>query len=283
MNKLNLEINIAKNSGFCFGVTNAITKAESALNETGTLYCLGKLVHNEEEITRLKNQGLEIIKHDDLKRIKNSVVLFRAHGEPPESYNHAKVNNNKIIDASCPTILKIQKLIKEAYMNNENIYIYGKHNHPEIIGLNGQINNKGVIFENISELDIDELPDELTLFSQTTKDINNFLEIAEYLKNKGINVKVRNTICKKVYNRQKELKDFASGHNKILLVAGRDSSNGRVLFDECKNINPNSYFISSVSEIKKDWFQRNDSVGIYGATSTPMWLMQDVKNYLRSL
>ena len=283
MNKLNLEINIAKNSGFCFGVTNAITKAESALNETGTLYCLGKLVHNQEEINRLKNQGLEIIKHDDLKRIKNSVVLFRAHGEPPESYNHAKVNNNKIIDASCPTILKIQKLIKEAYMNNENIYIYGKHNHPEIIGLNGQINNKGVIFENISELDIDELPDELTLFSQTTKDINNFLEIAEYLKKKGVNVKVRNTICKKVYNRQKELKDFASGHNKILLVAGRDSSNGRVLFDECKNINPNSYFISSVSEIKKDWFQRNDSVGIYGATSTPMWLMQDVKNYLRSL
>lgn len=282
MEKLNLIINIDKNSGFCFGVTNAIVKAETVLNKKGKLYCLGKLVHNEEELKRLKKQGLKIIEHSDLKNIKNEEVLFRAHGEPPDSYILAKKNNNEIIDASCPTILKIQKLIKEAYENKENIYIYGKHNHPEIIGLNGQIDKKAVVFEGIHELETRKLPDEMTLFSQTTKDINNFIEIAEFLKRKGIKVTLRNTICKKVYNRQMELSNFASSHDKIILVAGKDSSNGRVLFDECKKINPESYFISSANEIREEWFNKNESVGIYGATSTPMWLMLDVEKHLKS-
>ncbi len=282
MDKLNLKIEIDENSGFCYGVTNAINKAEQVLQQNHELYCLGELVHNEEEIKRLQEQGLKIIHNNELKNINNSKVLFRAHGEPPGSYRLARRNNNEIIDASCPTILRIQKLIKEAYQNNENIYIYGKHNHPEIIGLTGQVNNKIVVFEDIDELKLCKLPPKLTLFSQTTKDINSFYEIVDFLKKKGIDVKVQNTICKKVYNRQKNLKDFAESHNKIILVAGKNSSNGKVLYDECRKINPKSYFISSVKEIKKTWFKKNERVGICGATSTPMWLMEDVGEFLSS-
>ena len=282
MNKLNLKVEIDKNSGYCFGVTNAITKAEDTLKERHELYCLGMLVHNEEEIGRLEKEGLKIIQHNELKNIRNTRILFRAHGEPPQSYRLARQNNNEIIDATCPTILKIQKLIKEAHKNKENIYIYGKHNHPEIIGLTGQIDNNAVVFEDINELKISKLPRELTLFSQTTKDINSFYEIIDVLKNKGIQVKVKNTICKKVYNRQKEIKNFAGNHDKIILIAGKNSSNGKVLFDECKKYNPYSYFISSVKEIKKKWFMKNDGVGICGATSTPMWLMKNVEECLGS-
>jgi len=280
MNKLNLKIEIDINSGFCFGVTNAINKAENILRQNHELFCLGELVHNEEEIKRLQYQGLKIIHNDELINIKNTKVLFRAHGEPPESYKLAKKNNNEIIDASCPTILKIQKLIKEAYQNNENIFIYGKHNHPEIIGLTGQVNNKAVVFEDINELKLSKLPPKLTLFSQTTKDINRFYEIVDFLKQKGIDVKVQNTICKKVYHRQKDLMDFAENHDKIILVAGKNSSNGKVLYNECKKINSHSYFISSVKEIKKVWFEKNESIGICGATSTPMWLMKNVGKFL---
>ena len=282
MKRLNLKIEIDKNSGFCFGVTNAINKAEKVLDQNHALYCLGELVHNEEELGRLQKKGLKIIHNYELKNIKNTRVLLRAHGEPPESYKLAKRNNNEIIDASCPTILKIQKLIKEAYQNKENIYIYGKHNHPEIIGLTGQVNNKATVFEDINELKLRTLPEKLTLFSQTTKDINSFYEIVDFLNQNGIDVKVQNTICEKVYNRQKDLKDFTESHDRIILVAGKNSSNGKVLYDECKKLNPHSYFISSVQQIKKSWFKKNESIGICGATSTPMWLMKDVEKYLSS-
>ncbi len=280
MDKINLRIEIDANSGFCYGVTNAINKAEEVLQQNQELFCLGELVHNEEELKRLQKQGLKIVHNDELKNIKNSKVLFRAHGEPPGSYRLARRNKNEIVDASCPTILRIQKLIKEAYKNNENIYIYGKHNHPEIIGLTGQVENRAVVFEDINELKLCKLPLKLTLFSQTTKDINSFHEIVNYIKKTGVDVKVQNTICKKVYNRQKDLKEFAESHDKIVLVAGKNSSNGKVLYDECKKINPHSYFISSVKDIEKTWFKENESVGICGATSTPMWLMKDVEKYL---
>jgi 4-hydroxy-3-methylbut-2-enyl diphosphate reductase len=284
MKKLSLKTEIDINSGYCYGVTRAITKAEDALGEKHELYCLGELVHNEEEIARLEKEGLKIIHNNELQNIRNSRILFRAHGEPPQSYDLARRNKNEIIDATCPTIIRLQKLIKEAYKKNEIIYIFGKHNHPEIIGLTGQIDNNATVFENLDELKkINGLPNELTLFSQTTKDIKSFLEIAGFLKSKGINVKVHNTICKKVYNRQKEIKTFALNHNKIILIAGKNSSNGKVLYNECKKHNPDSYFVSSKKEIEKKWFVRNDSVGICGATSTPMWLMKDVENYLRSL
>ncbi len=284
MKKLNLKTEIDINSGYCYGVTMAITKAEDTLGEKHELYCLGELVHNEEEIARLEKEGLKIIHYDELQKIRNSRILFRAHGEPPQSYDLARRNKNEIIDATCPIIIRLQKLIKKAHKNNEIIYIFGKHNHPEIIGLTGQIDNKATVFENIDELKkINGLPKELTLFSQTTKDINSFLEIVDSLKSKGVKVKVHNTICKKVYNRQKEIKTFALNHNKIILIAGKNSSNGKVLYNECKKHNPDSYFISSVMEIEKKWFARNESVGICGATSTPMWLMKDVEEYLNSL
>ena len=282
MNKLNLKIKIDINSGFCFGVTNAINKAENILQQKHELYCLGELVHNKEELRRLEQKRLKIIKYGDLTNLKNKRVLFRAHGEPPESYKLAKKNNNTIIDASCPTILKIQKQIKDSYNNKENIYIFGKHNHPEIIGLTGQVNNNAIVFEDINELKINKLPRKLTLFSQTTKDINSFFEIVDILKQNGIDVKVQNTICKQVYKRQEELNDFAKGHNKIIFIADKSSSNGKVLFDECKNINPETYFVSSVMQIKKEWFNKNESVGICGATSTPMWLMKNAKKYLEA-
>jgi 4-hydroxy-3-methylbut-2-enyl diphosphate reductase len=284
MKKLSLKTEIDINSGYCYGVTRAINKAKNALGEKHELYCLGELVHNGEEIARLEKEGLNIIHYDELQNVRNSKILFRAHGEPPQSYNLARRNKNEIIDATCPIIIRLQKLIKEAYKNNEIIFIFGKHNHPEIIGLTGQIDNKATVFENLDELKkINGLPQELTLFSQTTKDVNSFLEIAGFLKNKGIKVKMHNTICKKVYNRQKEIKNFALNHNKIILIAGKNSSNGKVLYNECKKHNPNSYFISSVREIEKKWFVRNENVGICGATSTPMWLMKDVENYLKSL
>ncbi len=282
MNKLNLKIKIDINSGFCFGVTNAINKAENILQQKHELYCLGELVHNKEELRRLEQKRLKIIKYGDLINIENKRILFRAHGEPPESYKLAKKNNNTIIDASCPTILKIQKQIKDSYNNKENIYIFGKHNHPEIIGLTGQVNNNAIVFEDINELKINKLPRKLTLFSQTTKDINSFFEIVDILKQNGIDVKVQNTICKQVYKRQEELNDFAKGHNKIIFIADKSSSNGKVLFDECKNINPETYFVSSVMQIKKEWFNKNESVGICGATSTPMWLMKNAKKYLEA-
>jgi len=282
MNKLNLKIKIDINSGFCFGVTNAINKAENILQQKHELYCLGELVHNKEELRRLEQKRLKIIKYGDLTNLKNKRVLFRAHGEPPESYKLAEKNNNTIIDASCPTILKIQKQIKDSYNNKENIYIFGKHNHPEIIGLTGQVNNNAIVFEDINELKINKLPRKLTLFSQTTKDINSFFEIVDILKQNGIDVKVQNTICKQVYKRQEELNDFAKGHNKIIFIADKSSSNGKVLFDECKNINPETYFVSSVMQIKKEWFNKNESVGICGATSTPMWLMKNAKKYLEA-
>lgn len=282
MNKLNLKIKIDINSGFCFGVTNAINKAENILQQKHELYCLGELVHNKEELRRLEQKRLKIIKYGDLTNLKNKRVLFRAHGEPPESYKLAKKNNNTIIDASCPTILKIQKQIKDSYNNKENIYIFGKHNHPEIIGLTGQVNNNAIVFEDINELKINKLPRKLTLFSQTTKDINSFFEIVDILKQNGIDVKVQNTICKQVYKRQEELNDFAKRHNKIIFIADKSSSNGKVLFDECKNINPETYFVSSVMQIKKEWFNKNESVGICGATSTPMWLMKNAKKYLEA-
>jgi 4-hydroxy-3-methylbut-2-enyl diphosphate reductase len=280
MSRLNLKIEIDKNSGFCSGVTNAINKAERVLQQNHELYCLGELVHNEEELGRLQKQGLKIIHNDKLKKIKNTNVLFRAHGEPPESYKLAEKNNNEIIDTTCPIIIKIQKLIKEAHKNKENIFIYGKHNHPEIIGLTGQIDNNATVFEDINELKKAKLPQELTLFSQTTKDVICYYEIVDLLKSRGIKIKVHNTICKKVYNRQKEIKDFASNHDKIILIAGKNSSNGKVLFYECKEYNPDSYFISSAKEINKTWFKRNETVGICGATSTPTWLMEDVKKHL---
>jgi len=278
--QLNLEVEIDENSGFCFGVINAIEHAEKFLSKNKNLYCLGEIVHNEEEIERLRQQGLIAIDKNKLKELKKSTILFRAHGEPPESYKIALQNKNIIVDASCPIILKIQKQIIKAFQNKETIFIYGKKNHPEIIGLIGQIENNAVVFENIDEIKIKKLPKKITLFSQTTMSLSKFHEIVNKIKDAGIELKVKDTICRQVAGRENKLKKFCKRFNIVIFVAGKHSSNGKVLYEVCKNTNSKTYFVSSEKEIKKDWFKQNDKVGICGATSTPMWLMHRIRNKL---
>lgn len=273
----NLHVEIDQHSGFCFGVVYAIEMAEEILDEQGYLYCLGDIVHNDEEVSRLTRKGLRIIDHQELRQLRNEKVLIRAHGEPPSTYELSIQNNLTLIDASCPVVLKLQNRIKNSFDKDETIYIYGKHGHAEVIGLLGQTNNKAVVFQDISELDIPSLPKNLTLYSQTTKSTDKFYEINKVLRENGITVNTNDTICRQVSNRDKELREFADKYNKIVFVSGTKSSNGKVLYNVCKDKNPNTYFVSNPDQIEESWFDVNDSVGICGATSTPMWLMEQVR------
>lgn len=279
---LKLKVDIDSNSGFCFGVVYAIDMAEEILDEQGYLYCLGDIVHNDEEVKRLEAKGLRIIDHDFLKSLKDEKVLIRAHGEPPSTYSLALENNLELIDASCPVVLKLQNRIRKSYDKDETIYIYGKHGHAEVLGLLGQTRNNAVVFQDLEELDTTSMPDNITLFSQTTKSVDKFHEIVQTLENKGVQVNANDTICRQVSNRDEELRQFANLYDKIVFVSGTKSSNGKVLYNVCLQQNPNTYFISSVDELERDWFSENDTIGICGATSTPMWLMEEVKNKLES-
>lgn len=280
---LNLQVTIDTNSGFCFGVIYAIEMAEEILDEEGYLYCLGDIVHNDEEVARLEQKGLKIIDHGYLEKLKNAKVLIRAHGEPASTYETALKNDLELIDASCPVVLKLQNRIKNSFDKDDNIYIYGKHGHAEVIGLLAQTSNKATVFENLEELDLKSLPTKITLYSQTTKSTDKFYHIKKSLEAAGIIVEVNDTICRQVSNRDIELKRFAALYNKIVFVSGKKSSNGKVLFQVCKEVNPNTIFASNVEEINPDWFRENDSVGICGATSTPMWLMENIKRFLNAL
>ncbi|WP_162418306.1 4-hydroxy-3-methylbut-2-enyl diphosphate reductase [Cyclobacterium roseum] len=278
---LNLDVHIDQHSGFCFGVVYAIEMAEEILDNEGRLYCLGDIVHNDEEVKRLTQKGLIIIDHTSLTDLKNEKVLIRAHGEPPSTYELAIKNNLTLVDASCPVVLKLQNRIKNSYDKEETIYIYGKHGHAEVIGLLGQTRNKAVVFQDISELDIPSLPKNITLYSQTTKSTDKFYEINKILKENGITINTNDTICRQVSNRDKELREFASKFDHIVFVSGTKSSNGKVLFNVCKEKNPNTYFVSSPEEVEQDWFSDSQTVGICGATSTPMWLMEKVRDRIR--
>lgn len=275
---LNLTVNIDHNSGFCFGVVYAIEMAEDILDECGHLYCLGDIVHNDEEVNRLEKKGLKIITHDQLKDLHDEKVLIRAHGEPPSTYQLAIKNNLELIDASCPVVLKLQNRIKNSYDKKDNIYIYGKHGHAEVVGLLGQTQNQATVFTELDELEVDQLPDDITLFSQTTKSMDKFYQITDNLKKAGKNVNANDTICRQVSNRDKELRDFAGKFNKIIFVSGTKSSNGKVLYNVCKERNPDTYFISRTEELRQEWFASSDTVGICGATSTPMWLMEEIRD-----
>src|SRR6056297_588733 len=281
--KLNLQTTIDENSGFCFGVVHAIKKAEKHLDEEKEVYCVGQIVHNEEEIARLEKKGLITIDHKKLKQIKNQNILFRAHGEPPSSYKTSEENQNKIIDATCPIILKIHKNIEKAHKNNENIFIFGKHNHPEVIGLNGHASNEAIVFETLEELKKLPLPRQITLFSQTTKSLQGFNEVVDYLKNQNVTLKINDTICRQVSNREEELSDFCRRQDKIVFIAGKNSANGKILYNVCKEANSQSFFISSEKEIDANWFAPNEKVGICGATSTPQWLLEKAKEKLENL
>jgi 4-hydroxy-3-methylbut-2-enyl diphosphate reductase len=277
---LQLDVTIDTKSGFCFGVEYAIEMAEDILKEEGKLYCLGDIVHNDMEVKRLQKMGLKIIELENLKEMKGVKVLIRAHGEPPSTYELAMKNDITLIDASCPVVLKLQNRIKKSHDKKEKIYIYGKHGHPEVKGLIGQTGKDAIVFQNIKELDLDKLPNSLTLYTQTTKSKEKFYEVVSTLNKAGIEVNSHDTLCRQVSNRDTQLQEFSLNYDKIVFVSGTKSSNGNVLYNVCKSHNDKSHFISSSTEIKEDWFTKNDSVGVCGATSTPMWLMEEVKEKL---
>jgi len=281
-------VEIDKKSGFCFGVINAIRAAENELNITESLYCLGDIVHNGKEVERLEKMGLKSISKEEYFTLKDCKVLIRAHGEPPETYEYAKQNNIELIDATCPVVLTLQEKVKRSYGSTVNeqgqIVIFGKKGHAEIEGLNGQTNHNSIIIESIGEIDKIDTTKPVSLYSQTTKRVEDFYKIAELLKSKmqpGVPVEIKDTICRQVSNRVPNLKIFSKNYDLILFVAGVKSSNGQYLFSICKEENPNSHIISRTDEIEREWFSEVESVGICGATSTPNWLMEEVANWVK--
>lgn len=274
---LQLQVTIDPESGFCFGVVYAIEMAEDILNEEGLLYCLGDIVHNDEEINRLQKKGLKIITVEQLAELHGVKVLIRAHGEPPSTYQLALQNNITLIDASCPVVLKLQNRIKNTFEKEKNLFIYGKHGHAEVLGLLGQTSGRATVFQSIDELNLDQMPRKISLYSQTTKSTEGFRNIYNQLIASGIEVDLNDTICRQVSNRDKELRIFARLYDCIVFVSGKKSSNGKVLFDVCKNANPRTYFVSETGDLQLSWFKPQQTIGICGATSTPMWLMQEIK------
>lgn len=279
------KIEIDSGSGFCFGVTTAIRKAEEELERTGVLYCLGDIVHNAGEVERLRQKGLITVNHEEFGKLHDVKVLLRAHGEPPSTYETARRNNIEIIDATCPVVLQLQKRIKQAYSgSNETkedeplIVIYGKPGHAEVNGLVGQTRGAAVVIQDKSDLDSLDLDRDIRLYSQTTKSIEGFQEIVAEIEKRKTRGSFQwfDTICRQVANRMPKIREFASSHDVILFVSGAKSSNGRVLYAQCKDVNPRTYLITDETELDPEWLKDAETIGICGATSTPRWLMQKV-------
>ena len=278
-----MEVIIDPKSGMCFGVVYAIRMAEQVLAKEGMLYCLGDIVHNDEEVHRLQAMGLRKITHEKLSTLHNVKVLVRAHGEPPSTYRIAHENNIKLLDASCPVVLKLQDSMRQTQEKKQlPVYIYGKLGHPEVVGLLGQLNQKATVFGSYEELNLGKIPSRIALYSQTTKSIKTFYDIVDRLQQQGISVDIHDTICRQVSNRDKDIRSFARQVDKVVFVAGTYSSNGKVLYQICKSTNFHTYAISSPSQIQPKWFDSSDKVGICGATSTPRWLMEDVQKHILS-
>ena len=274
-----LQIEIDNGSGFCFGVTTAIQKAEEELAAGKTLYCLGDIVHNGMECERLKQLGLVTINHEEMSRLHGVKVLLRAHGEPPSTYELARENDIEIIDATCPVVLQLQRRIKRQYdaCPEAQIVIFGKPGHAEVLGLVGQTESKAIVIANVEEVKRLDFTRDIYLYSQTTKSLDEFHRIIEYIQehiSPDATFKSFDTICRQVANRMPNISAFASRHDLVLFVCGRKSSNGKVLFNECKSVNPNSHLIEGPEEIKKEWLEGVNTIGICGATSTPKWLME---------
>lgn len=281
-------IEIDDRSGFCFGVVTAIRKAEEELGRTGTLYCLGDIVHNSDEVQRLMDKGLVTITHDDLANLHDVKVLLRAHGEPPSTYEIAKANNIEIIDATCPVVLQLQRRIKSSgeSLPGAQIVIYGKEGHAEVNGLVGQTGGRAIVVQDIADLDKIDFSKDIELYSQTTKSLSGFSNIIKEIERRvkpGVRFNSYDTICRQVANRVEHLRDFAAAHSLVLFVSGKKSSNGRFLFEECKSVNPSTYMISNPSELEPGWLEGKPSIGICGATSTPRWLMEDVCERVKQL
>ncbi len=282
-------IEIDNDSGFCFGVVTAIRKAEEELSKSGRLYCLGDIVHNSDEVERLRSKGLITITHEEMSRLHDVKVLLRAHGEPPSTYELAKRNNIEIIDATCPVVLQLQRRIKTTY-NTESprpqIVIYGKNGHAEVNGLVGQTAGEAIVVEDINGLDKVDFNKDIALYSQTTKSPDGLARIIEEIKlrkSPETSFQYYDTICRQVSNRVGRLRKFAESHELILFVSGKKSSNGKILYNECRDVNPNTHLISNENEISPELVDGVKSIGICGATSTPRWLMERVKERVQSI
>ena len=291
-----MEIEIDSDSGFCFGVTTAIRKAEEELEKGGILYCLGDIVHNGMECERLKDMGLVTINHDDMRELHDVKVLLRAHGEPPETYELAHRNNIEIIDATCPVVLQLQKRIKKQYDSNNitgdlpspasQIVIFGKKGHAEVLGLVGQTDSSAIVIENFDEVKRLDFSRDIYLYSQTTKSLDEYHRIIDYIQSHispDATFKSFDTICRSVANRMPNVSQFAARHDLILFVCGRKSSNGKVLYNECLRVNPNTHLVEDAHEIERSWLEGIQSVGICGATSTPRWLMEQCRSAIQQL
>lgn len=290
----NLQIEIDNGSGFCFGVTTAIKKAEEELAKSSTLYCLGDIVHNGMECERLRKMGLITINHDELAQLHDAKVLLRAHGEPPTTYELARKNNIEIIDATCPVVLQLQKRIKMQFeqeseqhsAGSTQIVIFGKNGHAEVLGLVGQTQGEAIVVEEFEDVKALDFTRDIYLYSQTTKSLDGFHRIIDYIKSHiapTATFRSFDTICRQVANRMPNISQFAARHDLILFVCGRKSSNGKVLFNECLRVNPNSHLIEGPEEIHPEWLKNIATVGICGATSTPKWLMEQCRDAILEL
>lgn len=282
-----IKVEIDNGSGFCFGVVTAINKAEEELAKGQTLYCLGDIVHNSKEVERLKEMGLITINHEEFKKLRNAKVLLRAHGEPPETYLIAKENNIEIIDATCPVVLRLQKRIKQEFIQapkpDKQIVIYGKNGHAEVLGLVGQTEGKAIVIEKPEEAKSLDFSKDIRLYSQTTKSLDEFWAIVEYIKEHisgNATFEYYDTICRQVANRIPNIRSFAESHDLVFFVSGKKSSNGKMLFEDCLKVNPNSHLIDNAEEIDINLIKGVSSIGICGATSTPKWLMEEVHKYI---
>lgn len=287
-----IQIEIDNGSGFCFGVTTAIKKAEEELAQGEKLYCLGDIVHNGMECERLRQMGLITINHEEMRKLHDVKVLLRAHGEPPETYELARRNNIEIIDATCPVVLKLQKRIKEQYDDNRQspsanlqpqIVIFGKKGHAEVLGLVGQTQSSAIVIENFDEVTKLDFSRDIYLYSQTTKSLDEFHRIIDYIQaHISPNAKFQSfdTICRSVANRMPNISQFAAKHDLVLFVCGRKSSNGKVLYNECLRVNSNTHLVEGPEEIEPHWLEGITTVGICGATSTPKWLMEQCRDKL---
>ena len=284
-----IKVEIDEGSGFCFGVVTAIHKAEEELAKGVTLYCLGDIVHNSREVERLKTMGLITINHEEFKQLHNAKVLLRAHGEPPETYTIARENNIEIIDATCPVVLRLQKRIKQEYQEKDaeekQIVIYGQNGHAEVLGLVGQTTGKAIVIEKLEEAKELDFSKSIRLYSQTTKSLDEFWEIVDYIKDHispSATFEYYDTICRQVANRMTNLRTFAASHDLIFFVSGKKSSNGKMLFSECLKVNPNSHLIDNAEEIDDSLFHGISSIGVCGATSTPKWLMEQIYTEIKA-
>lgn len=280
-----IQIEIDNGSGFCFGVTTAIKKAEEELAQGEKLYCLGDIVHNGMECERLRQMGLITINHEEMRELHDVKVLLRAHGEPPETYELARRNNIEIIDATCPVVLKLQKRIKEQYDANlqSQIVIFGKKGHAEVLGLVGQTQSSAIVIENFDEVTKLDFSRDIYLYSQTTKSLDEFHRIIDYIQGHiapSAKFQSFDTICRSVANRMPNISQFAAKHDLVLFVCGRKSSNGKVLYNECLRVNPNTHLVEGPEEIEPQWLEGINTVGICGATSTPKWLMEQCRDKL---